>query len=511
MKSITRRDLLQLGSAAAIYAATGTATGGTPAQAAPMSGAGSEIYWMTALEMSAAIRTKRVSCREVMKAHLSQIALTNPKVNAIVTLVPEEILLAQANDADRDLALGNVRGPLHGIPIGVKDLVDTKGIRTTYGGSPVFKDFVPTSDGYVVVREKNAGGIVIGKTNAPEFGMGSQTFNRVFGPTRNPYDLTKTCGGSTGGGAVAVACGMVPLADGSDFAGSLRNPPNFCNVVGLRPSPGRVANERDWFTLSVAGPVARNVKDCAFFLSILAGFDRACPIGIDQSGFRYDEHLERSFKGVRVAMFNDLGLPWEPAVRDAILAQRSVFESLGCVVETAEPDLSGVNEAFLAERHARYEAEFGDAVDKAPEMYNEYVHWHVAEGRKLTGPYLTREEEKRAAAFARMHKFMETYEFFIMPVSQVLPFPVTQHYPTEIAGIRMENYMAWMKSAYYISATGHPAISVPATFSSTGLPIGVQIVGRHHEDLGVLQLAYAFEQATKTGARRPPVAARNTA
>ena len=186
MKSITRRDLLQLGSAAAIYAATGTATGGTPAQAAPMSGAGSEIYWMTALEMSAAIRTKRVSCREVMEAHLSQIALTNPKVNAIVTLVPEELLLAQANDADRDLALGNVRGPLHGMPIGVKDLVDTKGIRTTYGGSPVFKDYVPKSDGYVVVREKNAGGIVIGKTNAPEFGMGSQTFNRVFGPTRNP-------------------------------------------------------------------------------------------------------------------------------------------------------------------------------------------------------------------------------------------------------------------------------------------------------------------------------------
>ena len=184
---------------------------------------------------------------------------------------------------------------------------------------------------------------------------------------------------------------------------------------------------------------------------------------------------------------------------------------LDASLRTAEPDLSGVNEAFLAERHARYEAEFGDAVDKAPEMYNEYVHWHVAEGRKLTGPYLTREEEKRAAAFARMHRFMETYEFFIMPVSQVLPFAVTQHYPTEIAGIRMENYMAWMKSAYYISATGHPAISVPATFSSTGLPIGVQIVGRHHEDLGVLQLAYAFEQATKTGARRPPVAARNTA
>ncbi|MBV8374446.1 MAG: amidase [Candidatus Eremiobacteraeota bacterium] len=460
---------------------------------------------MTAIEMATAIRAKRVSCREVMQAHLLQISLLNSKVNAIVTLVPQEILLAHADEADRELARGNVRGPLHGMPIGVKDLVDTKDIRTTYGGSPVFKDYVPTTDGYVVVREKNAGGIVVGKTNAPEFGMGSQTFNRVFGATHNPYDLTKTCGGSTGGGAVALACGMVPLADGSDFAASLRNPGNFCNVVGFRPSPGRVANERDWFTLSVAGPVARNVTDCAFFLSVLAGFDRACPIAIDQSGFKFEKHLKRNFKGVRVAMFKDLGLPWQPEVRSAILAQRTVLESLGCIVDDAEPDFSGVNEAFLAERHAHYEAQFGDAMDKAPDMYNEYVHWHVEEGRKLTGPYLTREEQKRVAAFERMHNFMETYEFFILPVNQVLPFPVTEHYPTEIAGVTMENYMAWMKSSYYISAIEHPAISVPAAFSATGLPIGMQIVGRYHDDLGVLQLAYAFEQATKIGARRPPL------
>ncbi len=511
MQSITRGDLLRLGSTAAIYAATADLATGIPASAAPAGGAASDICWMTAIEMSAAIRTKQVSCREVMEAHLEQISLTNPHLNAIVTLVPPEILLAQADEADRELVRGDVHGPFHGMPIGVKDLVDTKGIRTTYGGSPVYKDYVPTTDGYVVVREKDAGGIVIGKTNAPEFGMGSQTFNRVFGATCNPYDLTKTCGGSTGGGSVAVACGMVPLADGSDFAASLRNPANFCNIVGFRPSPGRVANERDWFTLSVAGPVARNVSDCAFFLSVLAGFDRACPIAIDQSGFKYEEHLERDFKGVRVAMFKDLGLPWEPAVREAILAQRSVFEALGCIVEDAEPDLSGVNEAFLAERHARYEAEFGDAVAKAPDMYNPFVHWHVEEGRKLTGPYLTREEKKRADAFERMYRFMETYEFFILPVNQVLPFPVTQHYPTEIDGVTMENYMAWMKSCYYISATGHPAISVPAAFSATNLPIGIQLVGRYHDDLGVLQLAHAFERSTKIGARRPPFAERSPA
>jgi amidase len=508
LEPLTRRELLRLGSSAAILAATADLATAVPAGAATPGAAAADICWMTATEMSAAIRAKRVSSREVMQAHLKQIALVNPEVNAIVTLVPTDVLLAQADEADRELARGNVRGPLHGMPIGVKDLVDTKGIRTTYGGSPVFKDHVPTKDGYVVVREKDAGGIVIGKTNAPEFGMGSQTFNRVFGATRNPYDLTKTSGGSTGGGSAAVACGMAPLADGSDFAGSLRNPPNFCNVVGLRPSPGRIANVHDWFTLSVAGPVARNVTDCAFFLSILAGFDSASPIAIDQSGFQYQEHLERNFKGVRVAMFKDLGLPWQPAVRDAILAQRSVFESLGCIVDEAEPDLSGVNEAFLADRHALYAAEFGDEVDKAPDMYNEYVHWHVEQGRKLTVPYLMAEQKKRAIVFERMHTFMETYQFFIMPVSQVLPFPVTQHYPTEIAGVPMENYMAWMKSAYYISALGNPAISVPAAFSTTELPIGIQIVGRYHDDLGVLQLARAFEQATKIGARRPAVAQR---
>jgi amidase len=226
--------------------------------------------------MAELMRQKKLSSREVMHAHLKQIERVNPKVNAIVTLVPEEKLMAQALAADEAITKGNWLGPLHGMPIGVKDLNPTKGIRTTYG-SPLHKDDVPDFDCLVVEREKKAGAIVVGKTNVPEWGLGSQTFNRVFGATRNPYDSTKTCGGSTGGGAVALACGMVPLTDGSDMGGSLRNPPNFCNVVGLRPSPGRVPNpptNLGWFTLSVAGPVARNVSDCAYFLSVLAGFDR---------------------------------------------------------------------------------------------------------------------------------------------------------------------------------------------------------------------------------------------
>jgi amidase len=359
-----------------------------------------------------------------------------------------------------------------------------------------------------VQREKEAGAIVLGKSNVPELGLGSQTFNPIFGATHNPYDVTKTCGGSTGGGVVAVACGMAPLADGSDMGGSLRNPPNFCNMVGIRTSPGRVPNvptTLGWFTLSVPGPVARNVTDCAYFLSVLAGYDHHSPISIDQPGAPFAQPLGRSFKGVRVAMFKDMGLPWDPEVKRAVQAQRKVFEELGCIVEEAEPDFTDANEAFLAWRHWSVELGFGDLLATHGDQLNEYVHWHVEEGRKLTGPYLSRIEAKRTALYQRLCNFKGEYEFFVLPVNQVLPFDVNTHYPREIAGVKMENYLAWMKSAYYISAAGNPAMSVPCAFSSSGLPIGIQIVGRHHDDWGVLQLGYAFEQATGVGRRRPVV------
>ena len=517
-RKITRRDALKLGTSAAISAA---ATSLLPSpvvastepnlflaspDATPNSS--DDICFMRAVDMVEAIRKKKISAREIMQAHLKQISRVNAKVNAMVTLVPEEQLMAQAASADEALAQGRWLGPLHGLPIGVKDLHETKGIRTTFG-SPLHKDFMPDFDCRVVEREKEAGAIVIGKTNVPEFGLGSQTFNPVFGPTRNPYDLTKTCGGSTGGGSVALACGMVPLADGSDMGGSLRNPPNFCNIVGIRPSPGRVPDvpsRLGWFTLSVPGPVARNVTDCAYFLGVLAGFDPQSPISIDQSGSQFTQPLgNRSFKGVRVAMFKDLGLPWDPEVKSAVQAQRKAFESLGCIVEDAEPDFSDANESFLAWRHWSVELGFGDLIAAHGDQLNEYIHWHVAEGRKLTGPYLSRVEAKRTALYERLCGFKGEYDFFILPVNQVLPFDVNTHYPTEIAGVKMENYIAWMKSAYYISAAGNPAMSVPCAFSASGLPIGIQIVGRHHDDWGVLQLAYAFEQATNIGKRRPPI------
>jgi amidase len=515
---ITRRDALRISTTAAVTAsvspllsrareAFGTEHRESRSEKMTPPTTESELCFKPARELVGLLREKKLSSREVMQAQLKQIARLNPKVNAIVTLAAEEQLMAQALAADEALAKGDWLGPLHGLPVGVKDLHIAKGIRTTFG-SPLYANHVPDADCLVVEREKKAGAIVIGKTNVPEWGLGSQTFNPVFGATLNPYDVTKTCGGSTGGGSVALTCGMVPLADGSDMGGSLRNPPNFCNVVGIRPSPGRVPNppsQLGWFTLSVAGPVARNVADCAFFLSVLAGFDRHSPIAIDQDGKQFVQPLGRDFKGVRVAMFKDLGLPWEPAVRDAVKAQRQVFESLGCIVEEAEPDFKDANECFLTWRHWSVEREFGDILEANADKLNEYVHWHVREGRKITGPQLGRAEVKRTELYQRVRAFMEKYEFFVLPVNQVLPFDVKTHYPTEIAGVKMENYIAWMKSAYYISTVGNPAISVPCAFSESGLPIGIQIVGRHHDDWGVLQMGYAFEQATNVGKRRPPI------
>lgn len=462
------------------------------------------ICFSDAVDLAHAIRTRRISARETMAAHLAHIERVNPHVNAIVTLVDADALLAQADAADAAVARGDELGPLHGLPLGVKDAFETQGIRTTFG-SPIYKHHVPFADDYVVRREKAAGAIVVGKTNVPEFSLGSNTLNRVFGATRNPYDLSKSAGGSTGGGAAALACGMIALADGSDLGGSLRNPPNFNNVVGLRPSPGRVA-DRGYDTLAVTGPLARSVRDVALLLSAQAGFCAQSPIALDGPAPAYHRLLGRDLRGVRVAMFRDLGLPWEPEVHAAIRAQRAVFESLGCRVDDDEPDFRDANEVFVKFRHAMIEAKFGASFESHPDEFNEFVRWHVEIGRRLTSAYMARLEQKRVELYARVQRFFERYDFFVLPVNQVLPFDVSVAYPTSIAGVAMENYVAWMKSAYYISTVGNPALSVPAAFSSGGLPIGIQIVGRPHDDLGVLQLGYAFEQSTRVGARRPAIA-----
>jgi amidase len=464
-----------------------------------------ELCFLSALEQSRLLRTKKLSARELLDAHLEQIARWNPKVNAIVTLVVDQAR-EQARRADESLAAGKWLGALHGLPIAHKDLNDTRGIRTTYG-SRIFKDNVPTADALIIGRIRNAGAITIGKTNTPEFGAGSQTFNEVFGATHNPYDLSKTCGGSSGGAAVALACGMIPLAEGSDMGGSLRNPAAFCNVVGLRTAPGRVphhAASMAWSTLSVDGPMARSVADLAFFLSAIAGPDARSPIAIAEPGAKFAASLERNFKGIRVAWAKNLGgVPFDPRVRHVVDAQRKTFESLGCAVEETEPDFSGADEAFKTLRGWLYAAGYQDLVKTHRDLVKDTIIWEVERGVRITGLELSRAESLHTALFDRMRLFFEKYDYFILPTTQVPPFDIAEPYVKEINGVKMETYIDWMKSCYFISITGLPAISAPCGFTPEGLPVGLQIVGRHQDEWSVLQLAHAYEQATGFGNKHP--------
>ncbi|MGW0200973.1 amidase [Nonomuraea sp. NPDC003201] len=455
----------------------------------------SELHYSTATELAHLIRTRQVSAVEVVQAHLDRIEQVNPRVNAIVTLVAEQALdAAKAADA-REPA-----GPLHGLPVAHKDLVDTAGIRTTYG-SPLFAGNVPAQDDLIVRRLRAAGAITMGKTNTPEFGTGSHTVNEVFGATRNPYDLSKSAGGSSGGAAAALATGMVPLADGSDMGGSLRNPASFCNVVGLRPTPGRVPGPSDtnaWYTLSVQGPMARTVEDVTLMFGAIAGFDRRSPYSIKEV---FAPEPEEGVRGLRVAWSPDLGgLPVDPRTAEVTATAPPVFERLGALVEQVELDLSEAEDAFRTYRAWNYALSFGDVTGLGPN-----TAWNVEQGRKVTGADLARAERGRSRLYQRMAAFFDTYDVLIAPVSQVPPFPVEQPHVSEVNGEPMPDYLAWMRSAYWISVLHAPAASVPAGFTADGLPVGVQIVGRPFEDARVLRVARAFEQATRHGERRPPL------
>jgi amidase len=493
----TRREAL-LGLAAAPVLA-----GTLEAQAAD-----SSLCFMSTVEMAQLIRNKKLSAREALAAHMKQIQRVNSKVNAIVTLVPE-MASAEAAKADEMQARKEPLGPLHGLPVAHKDLMETRGIRTTFG-SLLFKDNVPTQDDIVVERMRRAGAITIGKTNTPEFGAGSQTFNKVFGATHNPYDLTKTCGGSSGGAAVALACGLVPVASGSDMGGSLRNPAAFCNVVGFRPSVGRVPNPNAafaWSTLSTSGCLGRSVTDLAFVLSTIAGPDSRTPLSINEPGEHFSRRLDRSFKGVRVAWFKDLGgVPFDERVRTVVNGHRKTFESLGCIVEEVEPDFAPAEIAFRLLRAWNSANMYGQRLRDHPDAFKDTLKGEIEEGLRLTGLDIARAETAHGQMWRRFQAFLEKYEYFVLPTTQVPAFDVNMEYPTEIAGVKFANYIDWMKSCWYISATGNPAASVPAGFTPEGLPVGVQIVGRNKEDFGVLQMAHAFEEATGFGKKRPAIA-----
>jgi amidase len=461
-----------------------------------------ELCAMTAVELAGRLARKQVSAREVLTAHLAQIERVNPKVNAIVTLVADQAMSGAAT-ADEAIARGGPVGVLHGLPVAHKDLVDTAGIRTTRG-SRFYRDHVPTRDAMLVARIKAAGAVTLGKTNTPEFGAGSQTFNEVFGATRNPYDVTRTCGGSSGGAAVATACRMLPIADGSDTGGSLRNPPAFCNVVGLRPSPGRIANEGGgWSPLSVSGPIARTVADVALFLSAIAG-PSAGSLAINEDPALFRRPLGRDFKGVRVAWWRGLGgIPFEPGVRRVVDGTRKVFETLGCVVEEAEPDFSGLAEAFPVLRYVANHAQYAALVRERAEWVKDTIKYEVAQAEKTTGADVSRAQARQARMYGESRQFFAKYEYFILPVTQVEPFDLTTPYPTEIAGVTMQSYIDWMRSCWYVTMMANPAISVPGGFTASGLPVGLQIVGRHRDEWSVLQLAHAFEQATRHVERHP--------
>jgi amidase len=464
-----------------------------------------DLCALSAVELRALLHARKVSAVELMQACITRIEQSNPGLNAIVTLRDPDALLAEAAAADHALASGKAIGTLHGLPYGVKDLHSTAGLLTTFG-SALFRDYLPAEDELCVARAKQAGAIVVGKTNTPEFGAGSQTFNALFGATRNPYDTRLTCGGSSGGSAVALATGMVALADGSDFGGSLRNPASFCNVVGFRPSPGRLPRlaADAWDTLSVQGPMARTVADAALLLSALAGPDLRDPLSIQEPGMRFRVPLERDFAGCRVAWSRNLGrYPVQTAVTATLEPARSVFASLGCRVVDVEPDFSGVDTVFQTLRAAAFAGRHAADLTAHPEALKATVRWNIEQGLALRATDLMRAQQLRTTLYARLARLFEDCDFLLLPVTQVTPFDVEHEWVEEIEGVRLQTYIDWMGTCYAISCMSVPAISVPAGFTSEGLPVGLQIVGRPQQDFAVLQIAHAYEQVTHFGRRQP--------
>jgi len=463
------------------------------------------LVFRSARQLASDIQARTLSAREVMQAHLDQIAAVNPKVNAIVSLLDPDQALALADEADRT---GSHPGrPLHGLPIAFKDLEDAVGFPNT-SGSPLFRDFYPEHDSVIVERLRAAGVIPIGKTNVPEFGLGSHTYNPVFGPTRNPWNPDRTAGGSSGGAAVALATGMLPLADGSDMGGSLRNPGNFNNVVGFRPSPGLVPkcpSAAPWLPLSVKGPLARSVDDLGFFLSAMAGFDARDQLSYESEASAFADPLVMNTKGLRIAWCPDLGgLPVEPAVRDVVNGARPAFEAIGCDIDEAVPDLTDADRIFKDLRAFSLTG-MAPLVAEHREQFKPEAIWNIESGLALSAEAVQRAMADQAALFERVGNFMATYDAFVCVVNQVSPFPVNTPWPKQVDGVEMETYIDWMKSAYFVTVTRLPAISIPAGFTPDGLPVGIQIVGRYRGDLALLKLAKAVETALALPATRPPV------
>ena len=471
-----------------------------------------DVCLLPAVELARRLRDRELSARELLEACLARCDAVDPLLNAVVTR-DDDRARTRAAELDEQLVRTGPAGPLHGLPIAHKDLLPTAGLRTTWG-STLLAGVVPTEDAVLAARVRAAGGVRIGKTNVPELGAGSQTTNALFGPTRNPYDPALTPGGSSGGAAVALATGMAALADGSDMGGSLRNPASFCNVFGLRPTPGRVPNlpaADAWFDLSVVGPMGRCAADAALLLGATAGAHPADPLTLRESAAGFLDPLDRDFTGVRVAWGGPLGLPFDAAVLGAFDAARPGVESLRVALTPAEPDVRGADEVFRVLRGWHLASTVGDLVERGGDAVAEVLRGNVAYGRTVTAEQLARAQQRRSALLVAAAEFFAEHEFLVMPVSQVLPFDAELLWPREVGGEAMADYLGWMRSAYVISVLRVPAASVPCGFTMGGLPVGLQVVGRPGDDLGVLQLSHALEQVFRAGDRHPDIAALSAA
>ena len=466
-----------------------------------------DLCFIPATRLVSLIRRRQVSPLEVTRAVLDRIARVNPALNAYCTVAAEQALAA-ARAATRALTRGATSGPLHGVPVSIKDLTPTRGIRTTFG-SKIFENHVPTEDGLIVTRLKAAGAIVIGKTNTPEFGAGANTFNAVFGATRNPWNRALTCGGSTGGGAVALATGMAPLAQGSDLGGSLRIPAAFCGVVGLRPSPGLVPvwpAPNAWDGYSVQGPMARTVGDLALMLSVIAGPDPRSPISYPVEGASFTAAARRpSLRGARIAWSVGLGVtPVDHEIERVASSAIRVLRRLGARVDETHPDFGGVLEIVQASRGLSMVVRHEDKLPSWREVMQENLVKNIEHGLSLRATDVARAERLRTELWERVRRFQERYDFIVTPTTAVPPFPVETIYPRAINGVPMQNYIEWVLLTYAFTVVGLPAISVPCGFTRDGLPVGLQIAGRWRDDASVLRAAAAFEAAAPWADRRPP-------
>ncbi|MDQ0666207.1 amidase [Pseudomonas sp. W2I6] len=471
------------------------------------------IVELDAIELSRAIHARQVSCHEVMQAYLAQVERFNPTVNALVSLRSHEDVLAEAAQRDRELDQGQSRGWMHGMPQAIKDLAATQGLRTTLG-SPLFAEHVPQEDAISVARVRASGAIIIGKTNVPEFGLGSQTYNSVFGTTGNAYDPRLVAGGSSGGAAVALALRMLPVADGSDMMGSLRNPGAFNNVFGLRPSQGRVphgpAPELFVQQLATEGPMGRSVADVARLLSVQAGYDPRVPLSLKEDPAVLGAPLQRDFKGARLGWLGDYNgyLPMEDGVMSLCESALKDFAALGCEVEHCQPEFSleRLWQTWLVHRHWLIQGSLGAAYADPQKraLLKPEAQWEVQGGLQLSAADVYQASINRSDWYRALGKLFERYDFLLLPTAQVFPFDAQQAWPRLVAGREMDTYHRWMEVVIGPTLAGLPSMNVPVGFNPQGLPMGLQIIGPAQADRAVLQLAYAHEQLTRWVQRRPP-------